>query len=140
MTHAIFCGSSSCVLCDFTEVKYLEETDSGAEKGHPIHLCASQSINKKEKSQEEERKENANQVPNQKQKLPNHREQRTEERNIQRKHLLLKNTVCVRKTQSCLIAVHLKESCQVFVSPLRKRVKMSPMDLSQRLTSSELFH
>ena len=52
----------------------------------------------------------------------------------------LKNTVCVRKTQSCLIAVHLKESCQVFVSSLRKRVKMSPMDLSQRLTSSELFH
>ena len=63
-----------------------------------------------------------------------------QKKNIQRKHLLLKNTVCVRKTQSCLIAVHLKESCQVFVSPLRKRVKMSPMDLSQRLTSSELFH
>ena len=29
------------------------------------YLCASQSTKKKEKSQEEERKENANQVPNQ---------------------------------------------------------------------------
>lgn len=65
MTHVLFCGSSSCVLCDFIEVKDLEETDSGAKKGHLIYLCASQSTKKKEKSQEEERKENANQVPNQ---------------------------------------------------------------------------
>lgn len=65
MTHVLFCGSSSCVLCDFIEVKDLEETDNGAKKGQPISLCASQSTKKKEKSQEEERKENANQVPNQ---------------------------------------------------------------------------
>lgn len=71
--------------------------DSGAEKCHPTYLCASQSINKKEKSQEEERKENANQVPNQA-KIPNHREQRTEERNIQCKHLLLKNHKLQGKT------------------------------------------
>ena len=55
MTHVLFCGSSSCVLCDFIEVKDLEETDSGAKKCHLIYLCASQSTKKKEKSQEEER-------------------------------------------------------------------------------------
>lgn len=65
MTHVIFCGFSSCVLCDFIEVKDLEETESGGKEVSPdISVCIT-ADQKERKSQEEERKENANQVPNQ---------------------------------------------------------------------------
>jgi hypothetical protein len=46
----------------------------------------------------------------------------------------------VWETQSCLSAVHFKELCLVFHSSLRKHVKISPVDFSQGLTSTEVFH
>ena len=72
-------------------------------------------------------------------KPPKHKEQRKEERNIQCKHLLLKKH-CVWKTQSWLSAVLFKELCLVFHSSLRKHVKVSPVDFSQGLTFTEVFH
>ena len=75
-----------------------------------------------------------------KQKPPKHKEQRKEERIFSANTCFLKNTVCVWETQSCLSAVHFKESCLVFHSSLRKHVKISPVDFSQGLTSTEVFH
>ena len=99
MTHVIFCSSSSCVLCDFIEVKDLEETDSGAEKCHPIYLCASQPTKKKEKVRKKKGKKMQTKYQT-RQKPPKHKEQRKEERNIQCKHLLLKkHSLCVENTK-----------------------------------------
>lgn len=125
MTHAVICGSS-CVLCDFTEVKDLEETDSGAKKCYPIYLCASQSIKKKEKSQEEERKCKPSTKPNQKTQTIGNKEKKKEI--FSANTCFLRNTICVWKTQSCLIAIHLRESCLVFHSSLRKHGKMFPWE------------
>ena len=55
------------LLCslDFIEVKDLEETESGGKEVSPdISVCIT-ADQKERKSQEEDRKENANQVPNQ---------------------------------------------------------------------------
>lgn len=139
MTHVLFCGSSSCVLCDFIEVKDLEETDSGAKKGHLIYLCITVDQKERKKSgRRKERKCKPSTKPNK--KPPKHREQRKEERIFSANTCFLKNTVCVWETQSCLSAVHFKEPCLVSHSSLRKHVKRSPVDFSQGLTSSELFH
>ena len=94
MTHVIFCGFSSCVLCDFIEVKDLEETESGAKKCNPIYLCASQPTKKKEKSQEEDRKENANQVPNQTKNPQTIRNKEKKKEIFSANTCFLKNTVC----------------------------------------------
>lgn len=139
MTHVLFCGSSSCVLCDFIEVKDLEETDSGAKKGQPISLCITVDQKERKKSgRRKERKCKPSTKPNK--KPPKHREQREEERIFSANTCFLKNTVCVWETQSCLSAVHFKELCLVFHSSLRKHVKISPVDFSQGLTSTEVFH
>ena len=140
MTHVIFCGFSSCVLCDFIEVKDLEETESGGKEVSPdISVCIT-ADQKERKSQEEDRKENANQVPNQTKNPQTIRNKEKKKEIFSANTCFLKNTVCVWKTQSCLSAVLFKELCLVFHASLRKHVKVSPVAFGQGLTSTEVFH
>ena len=91
-----------------------------------IYLCASQSIKKKEKCQEEERKCKQSTKPNKKTQTIGNKEKKKEI--FSANTCFLKNTICVWKTQSCLIAIYLRESCLVFHSSLRKHVKMFPWE------------
>lgn len=111
----------------------------GKEVSPDISVCITVDQKERKKSgRRKERKCKPSTKPNK--KPPKHREQRKEERIFSANTCFLKNTVCVWETQSCLSAVHFKEPCLVSHSSLRKHVKRSPVDFSQGLTSSELFH